>query len=282
MNTADFYDVRRDRLRGVGYEMAVYEHQRRRDGCFTPNVWFRFVGFKIYFHVDQSDPNVSVQNVDRVREPLHERSGNGVVGHQRGYGGRVRKVAEDLELAEAHHRQRDGEYQRQVGRGRQIREAVRHHRLDEDRVEIGSQPFAGRPLRDVFHRLVAVYGRAAQLVHRLGEHDHQPHVKNPFQQFQIQADHPREHAGQVHLGVVFPVAVRERREHRDVVTVVRQRPQHRAHEVPMALARHRFHGQYAKTVGRGQKTRDDRRENNDRAKTRHRPDKFVVTGFDRL
>jgi len=46
----------------------------------------------------------------------------------------------------------------------------------------------------------------------------------------------------IHFRVVFPVALRKRRKHRDAVSAIRQRADHRAHKVPMALAGHRLDG----------------------------------------
>jgi len=67
---------------------------------------------------------------------------------------------------------------------------------------------------------------------------------------------PEQHGGRVHLCVIAmrgrrPLRrVRRERHHR--VAAVSQRPQNGAHKVPVASARHSFHGQY---VGRAKASR---------------------------
>jgi len=90
MNAANADNVRRCRAGRFADEMVVDEHQRRRDG---PVVAVKFRLGRAELQVEDRDDGAAVNRGHGAAEPLRKRSGNGVVGHHGGHGGRVREVA---------------------------------------------------------------------------------------------------------------------------------------------------------------------------------------------
>jgi len=143
--------------------------------------------------------------------------------------------------------------------------------IDENRVEVSAQ--SGR--QQALQTTVAVQTVAVPLEHGHQERHGRPlvvergrHVPEPHGQ-------PRRiDVGHVHFRVVRPVTFRERREHGNHVTVVGQRSEHGAHEVPSAFGRDRLDGQYSRALRSYDMTRGADQHESNRHFNRSRHDNY--------
>lgn len=271
MNAAHVDDVRRDRPRRFGDVMTVLKDNRRVD------LRGRVVRSRV--RIDHHGPVVSepehvVRPKGRVVEPLDERSGHGVRGEQMRHARRVGRVPGEFAFGVRDHRRRYQIDDRHVQLGRDVRHTVVRQRLHHEHVETLVRP----ALQHVSEPTVPVGQVAEQSVVpvQLG-HGLERAAEYVQQRHQVLVDLEHVIVGRVHHRQVGhrrrrPVAALvERREHGHVVSGSSQRPQHRAHEVPMALGPDRFHGQYLRAVHRHRPTvqahRRQRQQNAGR--TRH-------------
>lgn len=193
-----------------------------------------------------------------VPEPLDERSGNGVVGQQVRHGRGVRNVSQKGALPVRDHRRRNHVDHGHSQLNSHVSHAVRGQRLDDHQIEAGVCVAISQ---DVFHPVVVVHDVAEHSAQRGAHRQNGRWIGEIVQHLrQVHVQFNRERRRHIHLRVVLPVTVRERREHRDDVAAVRQRPEHGPHEVPVALARDRLHGQYPEAFRRRHRgPRADRR-----------------------
>ncbi|KAE9527248.1 hypothetical protein AGLY_012946 [Aphis glycines] len=256
---ADVDDGRRDGLGRFADVMAVDEHQRRRDRRHLVVLSRLDVPER---RIGQNHGHGAVRGERRVTQPLRERPGYPVAGHQARLDRGIGRMAGMPARHQPDGRKRRDVDERHAQPAGQVRRAIGQERFDDNRVE----PMAAVPVpaQHVLRGRVAV-----DLVARVPAEPHPtvhaaegilpllPDVRQPV------VDGGQHFPGHVHLRVVVPRPVtvrrRERRERGDRVPVVDERPQHAAHEVPVAYAAHRLHGQYVRGV-RGARRRDHRRD----------------------
>lgn len=231
---------------GLGDVVAVDEHDGRLErlaGVVRPAVG-RPLG------VPPGQPAVRVQ--DRVGQSVPERAHRRAVQQVR-HVRRVGRVAHDGRLhVRDHGRGHHVHHGQATGGGGQVGHALGAQRLGDQQVE----PVAAAAAAAAHQRpdLVDVVDRVAELPappdH--GRHDvRQPAVVGQHGGRAL-ARVPGEHGRRVHFRVIAAAAAagrgrRVRRERHDGVAAVGERPKHGTHEVPVAAAGHRAHGQY---VGR--------------------------------
>lgn len=131
---------------------------------------------------------------------------------------------------------------------RQMRHAICPRGFDEDHVETG---FLSGALQHRLQPAVTVHDIAL----RSRESSSDPYVRERtaehVQYFpQGTPVEYRHFVGRVDFRIVFPVAIQKRREHGNPMTAVGERPEHRAHKVPVTFARNRFYRQNPRTFRR--------------------------------
>lgn len=260
MDTAHVDDVGRDRSRRFGDVMRVLkDHGRadRRRQVVRPRV-----GVLYHSHVVIGPEHV-VRQQGRVVQPVEERFGHRVWGHYVRDASRVGHVPGEVALDGRDHRRRYHVDDRHVQRDGYVRHAVVRHGLDDEQVETAVRPAAaGRQY--LFEPVAAVGHVAEQSVEGVQLADGPERVAEIVQQrYQVLVDLERVVGRRVHhreVGRRRVVAVAERRQHGDRVPGPGQRPEHRAHEVPVAPGPDRFHGQYPRAVRRRGPTVADHRE----------------------
>lgn len=265
MNAADLNDVGRDGSGGLGDEMAIDEHCRRRNSR-APVVRFR-LGVLV--------PRIAVRKHERavrqqggVGEPPDERVGDGVPSHDVWHGRGVRHMPEKRAFEERDHRRRHHVHQRHVQLRGHVRHTVQPQGLDDNHVETG-RPAVGA-LQQRPEPAVSVDRVAVGPGHAGGDPERGDRIAELTDHSgRVCVQPPRKVGRHVHLRVVVAVAVRERREHGHAVPAVGQRPEHRAHHVPVAFARHHLHGQNPNAVRRRHYGRANEREEYRDRRIRH-------------
>lgn len=254
MDAADLYHVDRKRSWRFGDEMRVDEHQRRS----VPDhvVPSRFA----VHHPDVGQPrhDLDVRKHRHVGQPLRETVHGRAAVQQVRYVRRAGFRAEQQHLQGRDHGRRDGVDFGDAQPVRQVRQARRVERLQQDHVvpAVGAAAQQVPDRAEVEERVTDVALEAA-LRHRRQHVHHRTELLDHVHGVHHRVD--GEHLRRVDFRVVLPVAGRQRRDDRHLVPGGQQ-VQYGLHVLPVAPTAVRFDRQYSRAEHPGTRLRDQQPE----------------------